>query len=100
MGPCLCGDPYCGRCGNPELAKLEAIQDDFMNKLCDLGLTEEEYDLFFRVGLVAVEASRNVTKKVLADYKADQEYFNATNDDPWFNKDSDWEKYNGEHTDN
>ena len=23
MGPCLCGDPYCGSCGDPYLAELE-----------------------------------------------------------------------------
>lgn len=26
-GPCLCGDPYCGRCGNPGLAEYEAAMD-------------------------------------------------------------------------
>ncbi len=25
-GPCLCGDPYCGNCGDPEAADLEAIE--------------------------------------------------------------------------
>jgi len=22
-GPCICGDPGCGRCGNPEELKIE-----------------------------------------------------------------------------
>lgn len=72
MGPCLCGDPYCPSCGNPGLAKLEAIQDDFMEKLNKLGLAEEEYQLFFDVGEAAVKAARLVTKKVMDDYKENQ----------------------------
>ena len=29
--PCLCGDPYCGSCGNPEHAALE----DAEQELCE-----------------------------------------------------------------
>ena len=30
--PCLCGDPYCPWCGNPELAQFE----EWMDKHCEL----------------------------------------------------------------
>lgn len=30
-GPCMCGDPYCPRCGNPAAARLE----EELQALCD-----------------------------------------------------------------
>ena len=41
-GPCLCGDPYCGSCGNPSAAKFEDWMDRFMEKISDKGLSEDE----------------------------------------------------------
>lgn len=44
MGPCLCGDPYCGSCGNPSLAEFESFVDNILEFLsgCGLEVSEEE----------------------------------------------------------
>ena len=85
MGPCLCGDPYCRACGNHELLKLQEAQEDLLDKLVEANLTIEEYELFFNVGAAAITASRALVKKVIADYKADQEYVNSYMDDWKYN---------------
>lgn len=87
MGPCLCGDPYCGSCGNPSLAKLEAIKDDFMEKIHNAGLDEFEYRIVLDVGLKAVEMSRKATKNRLAEIKEDEEYSKSFKND--------WIEYGG-----
>lgn len=93
MGPCLCGDPYCHACGNPELAKLEALEEQLINDLAEHSLSAEEYQLFFDVGIAAVKAARLVTNKVLNDYKEDQKL------DRQYECIYDGKEYNGEHTD-
>lgn len=37
---CMCGDPVCPRCGDPSLAKLEAISDEFYEKICKMSESE------------------------------------------------------------
>lgn len=32
MGPCLCGDPYCGSCGNPGAAAWADLMDEVMER--------------------------------------------------------------------
>lgn len=60
MGPCLCGDPYCPRCGNPEAAKLEAAQDDLLTRLAAFGITADEYAIVLEVGTAAVKSARDM----------------------------------------
>lgn len=55
-GPCLCGEPYCPRCGNPELAahvawlvKIDETTED---------LDDVERALFLGTGLAAVKVYR------------------------------------------
>lgn len=40
QGPCLCGDPYCPRCGDPSLAEYEALGDEFYDVIKDLTVEE------------------------------------------------------------
>jgi hypothetical protein len=36
MGPCLCGDPYCGSCGNPAgMARMDAEMDRIERRVGD-----------------------------------------------------------------
>lgn len=69
-GPCLCGDPYCPRCGNPSLAKLEAAQDWAAEQFANADLDENEYKLAVAVGLAAVTASRELVANALAGERA------------------------------
>ena len=32
-GPCLCGDPYCPSCGNPEQQKFYDYLDEFVEEV-------------------------------------------------------------------
>lgn len=45
IGPCLCGDPYCGSCGDPAAAKYADAVDAFNEKLDNVGLDEFEFSL-------------------------------------------------------
>lgn len=51
-GPCLCGDPYCGSCGDPSLAQFEAMIDELTEELGKL--SESECALFVKMGRAAV----------------------------------------------
>jgi hypothetical protein len=58
-GPCLCGDPACGRCGNPEQAAIEAAESGLLDVLAGAGLTVDEYGAVGRDGLRAVLLARD-----------------------------------------
>lgn len=68
-GPCLCGDSYCPHCGNP----AEAARCDALEELCDkvigLDMSQEEMEIFWKVGLAAVEAIRPALRD-LSDVRA------------------------------
>ena len=56
-GPCLCGDPGCINCGgDPSLAKLEAITDEF-------------YDLIKKESVATAQAALINTKHFIASFK-------------------------------
>ena len=57
-GPCLCGDPYCVYCGDPELAAVEAAEVHLLNVLAEHRLNAAEYHIVLDVGLAAVQVSR------------------------------------------
>ncbi len=71
-GPCLCGDPYCSRCGDPTLAAIEAAEESAMKKLADANLTADEYETAVTVGLAAVQMQRIAIKAELAAYRTEQ----------------------------
>jgi len=56
-GPCMCGDPYCGSCGDPTQARWEAFVDALYDKISDF--TEDEAHIFVAAGEAAVNAVRS-----------------------------------------
>jgi hypothetical protein len=72
-GPCMCGDPLCGRCF-PGAAKLEAAAEWAMEEFSMAGLRAEEYEIAVKVGIVAVMRAREYAKFRLEEQKMiDQE---------------------------
>lgn len=67
-GPCLCGDPYCGRCF-PGGAQIEAAEEQAMEAFSKAGLRAEEYDLAVKVGIEAVKQAREYAKMRLEEQK-------------------------------
>ena len=57
-GPCLCGDPYCPRCGDPAAARYADAVDRLIDKLGDLDCDANELAIFERAGKEAVEHYR------------------------------------------
>jgi hypothetical protein len=57
-GPCLCGDPNCGRCF-PVDYELTAAQDWVDEVIYRAELSPEEYYRFARHGLYMIIASRS-----------------------------------------
>lgn len=58
VGPCLCGDPACGSCGDPAWEEIEAAQEEALEWMSRARLTAVEYRIVVRVGLVAVKQAR------------------------------------------
>ncbi len=58
-GPCLCGDPYCGSCGNPEQAAMDEKFEEFVDELYEIIHTYEE-----------MEFIKSVTSKLLEEFRA------------------------------
>lgn len=44
-GPCLCGDPYCGSCGNPEAMAFADAVDFALETLSELIETDNDLEL-------------------------------------------------------
>ena len=57
-GPCLCGDPYCPRCGNPGAAAYEEAMDVFDEGISELDMDIDEIEIFYQAGKEAVEHYR------------------------------------------
>lgn len=73
MGPCLCGDPYCPSCGDPELGRIEAAEEAMMKALSDQKFTVEEYEFATRVAIQSVEAFREALKGARIQWNLDKE---------------------------
>lgn len=67
-GPCLCGDPYCGRCF-PGGAALEAAVEKALEAFDKAGLRAEEYDFAVKVGIEAVKQAREYAKMLIDEQK-------------------------------
>ncbi len=52
VGPCLCGDPYCSFCGNPQAAEFDELIDTLVDHLQQLD--QEEVQTFFKGGKQAL----------------------------------------------
>lgn len=61
---CMCGDPYCPSCGNPNRARVEEAEINLIDACVSAGLTVEEYAVVRDVGLRAVEVMRGVFKSI------------------------------------
>jgi hypothetical protein len=57
-GPCLCGDPYCPRCGNPERAAAEEAEERLLDELGELDMAVDEYELLRKIAPNIIEAFR------------------------------------------
>ena len=71
-GPCLCGDPCCPHCGNPEAEKLEEAIEGMLDTFNENQLSAGEYQLVEAVGLAAVLSHRDAVKKYIAAVKANE----------------------------
>lgn len=60
IGPCLCGDPYCSRCGNPAQAAFADAIEVFCEKLEQYVMDETEMEIFYNAGVEAVELHRRI----------------------------------------
>lgn len=67
-GPCLCGDPACGRCF-PGGRQIEAAQEWALGALDKAGLRAEEYELAIKVGIEAVLRAREYAKLMIQEQK-------------------------------
>lgn len=80
-GPCLCGDPYCGSCGNPEQAAYEDACTELGDRLIEMKLSKEELELFEKVGRAAVERLRPMLQEAYKDGKEEStEYIHYLED--------------------
>ena len=65
-GPCMCGDPYCPSCGDPQAAAVEAFIDALYEKVQDFN--EDEAAVFVAAGEAAVKAMRERKVVPAANY--------------------------------
>jgi hypothetical protein len=75
VGPCLCGDPYCGSCGDPSLAVLEEAEEKLMDVLHVNQATIEHYEILIEVIPKFVEAVNNAIGEAVQDLRADDEEY-------------------------
>lgn len=80
VGPCLCGDPYCGSCGNPAWAEAQAAEEWTLEALAKAKLTPEEYKIVVSVGLAAVCHARRAAKETAAAIAENQAEAEAMRD--------------------
>lgn len=57
-GPCVCGDPYCPRCGDPERAKAELAAERLADTVVELNATEEEVEMLIKIVPVILDLWR------------------------------------------
>ena len=80
-GPCLCGDPYCGSCGDPSLLAEEAAIDKLMDTMSNSGATIDHYIILIAIVPALIKAVNNVVDAVVLDRMAgDQEYISYLKD--------------------
>jgi len=81
VGPCLCGDPYCPRCGDPERGKCEEAFDDLLDALMEKELTVPEIMMVKAIALVCVEAHRCAEGETLSNMRQAEELENFYSED-------------------
>ena len=77
MGPCLCGDPYCGSCGNPELALYEDAEIAIGEKLSELKAPLEFYTWLLESIPALLQMHSSIEKRAIDVYRANQDHFDV-----------------------
>lgn len=71
FGPCLCGDPYCPRCGDPSREIFEAAYERLCERIEEEKFTSAEFDFFIEVGFAAVMAHRKAVDEMVKGLNVD-----------------------------
>ena len=80
-GPCLCGDPYCGSCGDPSLLAEEVAIDKLMDTMSNSGATIDHYTILIAIAPVLIKAVNDAVDSVVRDRMAgDQQYISHLKD--------------------
>jgi hypothetical protein len=75
VGPCLCGDPYCGSCGDPSLVILEEAEIKLADTMNEHKATIEHYDMVIKLVPILIRVvDEVVNERVKESRVADQEY--------------------------
>lgn len=73
--PCLCGDPYCGSCGDPSLAQFEAVEEKLMETLVELKASIFHYELLVAILPALVEAIDKIVNDQVRERMADDQMY-------------------------
>jgi hypothetical protein len=74
-GPCLCGDPYCGSCGDPSLLAEEGAIDELIDVMRNNGATIDHYKVLIHLVPKLIAVINEVVNDVVQDRMAgDQQY--------------------------
>lgn len=76
-GPCMCGDPYCGRCGDPGRAAAEAAMESLIEDLHKENLSPDECVIALQVVKAAVRSARGYAQKLVKDAVAEERSFRS-----------------------
>ena len=82
MGPCLCGDPYCPSCGNPEAAKIEAAEAELLGLLAKECQSADDYQAVGRIAVVFLAEQRRAVKNAIQERMAILDEINSTKGKP------------------
>ncbi len=74
-GPCLCGDPYCGSCGDPSLLAEEGAIDELIDTMRNNGATIDHYKVLIHLVPRLITVINEVVDDIVRDRMAgDQQY--------------------------
>jgi len=80
-GPCLCGDPYCGSCGDPSLAALEESEQALYDKLHEIKADIDFYHLLTAISPALKDSfEKAVNDRVMAARSDDEMYISHLRD--------------------
>ena len=80
-GPCLCGDLYCGSCGDPSLEALDAAHDALSDMLVEQRASLSVYGVLIAlVPILAQILEDEIIEAVREAGVADQQYIDYLKD--------------------
>ena len=75
VGPCLCGDPYCGSCGDPSAAILEEAENELCDLLAQQGASLVHYTILSEMIPTFIKAvNKAIDDEVRERMQAQEEY--------------------------